>query len=173
MSEHRKRNGLEPPYVSGNDVTIFSSLKQSLSASPPGSRTSSPTHELHPRSKNAGGGYFKSVPMGDNSIRSRRGSPPDHVEIPKLSSATEMALVTLQYLPMPVIVLSSLKTIVLANEAMGRLLGLDTTNNNQGALGDDDKRSRSAQESLQGKTLSQIGVDLMHGGQIVWVNWEV
>ena len=173
MKERRKRDGLEPPSVSGNGVTVYSSLKQSLSASPSGSGTSSPAHELPPRSKSPGGEYFQRATMERNGIKSRRGSPPEHVDIPKLSTATEMAMVALQYLPLPVIVLSNFKTVVLANEAMGRLLGLDASDNSQANSGDSDNGSRLGLELLQGQTLSQIGVDLMHGGQIVWVNWEV
>ena len=173
MKERRRKDGLDPSSVSGSGVTAYSSLKQSLSASPSGSGTSSPAHELPLRSKSPSGEYFQRAIMERNGIRSRRGSPPEHVDIPKLGSATEMAMVALQYLPMPIIVLSSLKTVVLANEAMGRLLGLDSGHNDQGNSGDGDSGSRSVQESLQGQNLSQIGVDLMHNGQIVWVNWEV
>src|SRR3954471_15074206 len=54
--------------------------------------------------------------------------PPKHDPRLKLDiphpAATEIAFAALQYLPIPVIVLTSLKTIALANEAMGRLLGL-------------------------------------------------
>lgn len=47
-----------------------------------------------------------------------------HIDIPRMPVAAEIALAALQYLPTPLLVLSSLKTIVPANEAMDRLLGL-------------------------------------------------
>jgi PAS domain-containing protein len=69
---------------------------------------------------------------------------------------TEIAFAALQNLPMPLIVLSSLKTIVLANEAMGRLLGLrrDSASSQQ----------ESVIDVLQGQTLSQIGIDMLQDG---------
>ena len=173
MKAYQGKNGLQPPAATGNDVAAFSTFKQSLSASPSGSVTSSPAKELPPTSKKLEEGYFQQQNMEQKTVRSRRGSPPEHVDIPKLASAAAMAMAALQYLPTPVIVLSALKTVVLANEAMGRLLGLDGNDDTQGILGNGDYGSRSVQEMLQGQTLSQIGVDLMHGGQIVWVNWEV
>ena len=72
--------------------------------------------------------------------------------------AAEVALAALQYLPTPLIVLNSLKTIVLANEAMGRLLGLHDTD----TVGDE----------LKGQSLSQIGIDMISDGVPVWVSWD-
>jgi len=83
-----------------------------------------------------------------------------------MPAAAEIALAALQYLPTPLLVLSSLKTIVLANEAMGRLLGLWDGN---------DDRSDSNESTtgvLNGQTLSQIGVDMISDGVPVWVSWE-
>ncbi|KYK58262.1 hypothetical protein DCS_05275 [Drechmeria coniospora] len=39
-------------------------------------------------------------------------------------SPGQLAFSALRYLPMPVLVLNSLETVVLANEAMGRMLGI-------------------------------------------------
>lgn len=82
-------------------------------------------------------------------------------------SPAELALSALQYLPYPLVVLSSLKTVVMANDAMGRLLGLedqdDDTVGEQGICGVD---------RLQGQTLSQMGIDMLQDGRPVWVTWD-
>ena len=77
----------------------------------------------------------------------------------------EVALAALQYLPTPLLVLSSLKTIVLANEAMGRLLGIANVEEQDGD-------NEAATDVLRGQTLSQIGVDMISEGAPVWVSWE-
>lgn len=76
-----------------------------------------------------------------------------HLNMPSAPSAAELALSALQYLPYPLLVLGSLKTLVLANEAMGRLLGIED---------DDDAASDglSGVDKLKGQTLSQIGIGL-------------
>lgn len=93
-----------------------------------------------------------------------------HIDIPRLPMATDIALAALQYLPTPLIVLTSLKIILLANEAMGRLLGLEDADEQEiGALG---SSSSTVTDMLKGQTLSQIGVDMMQDGLPVWVSWE-
>jgi hypothetical protein len=72
-------------------------------------------------------------------------------------TATEIAFAALRYLPIPVIVLTSLKTIALANEAMGRLLGLH-------------RGTASATDALNGQTLSQIGIDMVQDGMLLCSN---
>jgi len=72
-------------------------------------------------------------------------------------TATEMAFAALRYLPIPVIVLTSLKTIALANEAMGRLLGLH-------------RGTASVTDALSGQTLSQIGIDMVQDGMLLRSN---
>ncbi|KAI1425152.1 hypothetical protein F5Y12DRAFT_749061 [Xylaria sp. FL1777] len=64
-------------------------------------------------------------------------------------SPTQLAFSAIQFLPIPLLLLDDLKTIVLANEAMGRLLGL---------IG---KAPSPVSDILRGKTLSQIGVDFL------------
>lgn len=62
-------------------------------------------------------------------------------------------------------VLNNLKTVVLANEAMGRMLGIVTE--------DSDEEDVSATiEHLRGQSLSQVGVDMLQDGQPVWATWE-
>lgn len=100
------------------------------------------------------------------------GSPPLSVNIPKVPGAAEAAIAALKYLPTPLLVLSSWKTIVLANDAMGRLLGLDTYH--QDPFPDDgDQVQPAIGDLLRGQSLSQIGVDMLQDGQRIWVSWEV
>jgi hypothetical protein len=82
------------------------------------------------------------------------------------SSSTAMAsLAALQYLPIPLIVLSPEKTVVVANEAMGRLLGIDFESTaNEGM---------SVSESLRGQGMSELGIDIIQHGSPILVSWEV
>lgn len=79
----------------------------------------------------------------------------------------QLAFSAMQFLPMPVLVLNSLKTVVLANEAMGRLLGL-IPDTNEG-IGEDTSRLL---DQLNGQSLSQIGIDMIQNGRPVWVAWD-
>ena len=124
----------------------YSSLKRSLS-----------------RIKNSPPAYFHNA---INQSRSRTPSTEGlHINLPRLPMASEVALAGLQYLPTPLVVLSSLKTIILANEAMGRLLGL-------GVYADAEDSDEPVSDVLKGRTLSQIGIDMLSDGVPVWVSWE-
>lgn len=92
---------------------------------------------------------------------------------PKLHSAAEVAFGALQYLPTPLLLLSSLKLVVLANEAFGRLLGLDTLQESPTTTDNEEKEPILVSEMLRGQSLSQIGIDMVQDGQQVWVSWEV
>lgn len=80
-------------------------------------------------------------------------------------TATMAALTALQYLPVPLLVLSSNKTVVIANEAMGRLLGIDFEST---AFHD-----FSISEVLQDKTMGELGIDILQNGSPLLVAWEV
>lgn len=112
--------------------------------------------------------YFASKAT-DGPPKSSRASPPVYVELPKLPTSAETALTALQYLPTPILVLSNLKTVILANDAMGLLVGLDNYNSEEGEEDD----GVSVGDLLRGQTLSQIGIDLIQDGQPIWVSWEV
>ncbi|KIX01269.1 uncharacterized protein Z518_08994 [Rhinocladiella mackenziei CBS 650.93] len=84
-----------------------------------------------------------------------------HIDLPHLATATEIALGTLSTLPTPLLVLSSLKTVILANSAAGRLFGIDQ-----------DAADSTVTDILQGQTLSQIGIDMVSDGIPIWVSWE-
>jgi len=101
------------------------------------------------------------------------------IRIPPSQPKTELAFAALQYLPMPVLVLSSAHTVVLANEAMGRLFGIDIAAAEEDAEDDGDELSkqdthevRSATDILYGTTLAQLGVDLLQNGSAVFVSWD-
>ncbi|WPH02500.1 two-component system protein a [Acrodontium crateriforme] len=98
--------------------------------------------------------------------------PPSHVQ-------ADMALAALQYLPMPVLVLSSAKTVVLANEAMARLFGIEAPRDTGLEAAEDQHFSGlanldgvSATDTLYGRTLSQLGLDLLQNGNPVFIAWE-
>lgn len=103
------------------------------------------------------------APISAEEPRSKSHSP---LRIP-IASITpgQLAFSAMQYLPVPVLVLNGLKTVTLANEAMGRMLGLvsDTTCQDDATI---------AVDKLRGQTLSQVGVDMLQDGRPVWISWE-
>ncbi|CCE35215.1 related to histidine kinase [Claviceps purpurea 20.1] len=77
----------------------------------------------------------------------------------------QLAISAMQYLPVPVLVLDDSKTVVLANEAMGRMMGLSLETPSDGA-------PATAFEQLRGKSLSQVGIDMLQNGHPVWITWD-
>lgn len=112
-------------------------------------------------------GYFD---LGDERPRSKSPSSSIHstdsltMRLPS-PTTTVAALTALQYLPVPLIVLSSLKTVVLANEAMGRILGIDFESTAFHDL--------SISEVLQDKSMGDLGIDILQNGSPILVSWEV
>lgn len=90
-----------------------------------------------------------------------------HLNISRGPSPAELAMSALQYLPYPVVVLNSLKTLVMANDAMGRLLGVE---DQDGDVASEDGMSIS--DKLRGQTLNQLGIDMLQDGRPVWVTWD-
>ncbi|KAK8136856.1 hypothetical protein PG984_004796 [Apiospora sp. TS-2023a] len=108
--------------------------------------------------------------LRDTSIMPPKGrrsasASPFRLSMPYISPG-QLAFSTMQYLPVPLLVLNNLKTVVLANEAMGRLLGMT---GEQADMADD---GPTAFERLRGQTLPQVGVDMLQDGRPVWVSWE-
>ncbi|KAK3709240.1 hypothetical protein LTR37_010978 [Vermiconidia calcicola] len=138
-----------------------------------------PEHE--PGDRN---GYFSASDRerGDptSPVTSRRRASLS-IRIPPNQVTADTAFTALQYLPMPVLVLSSAKTIVLANEAMGRLLGIDVASGEGSDDGSEDDADdevgngppKNASEVLHGVTLTQLGLDLIQNGIPVFVAWEI
>jgi PAS domain S-box-containing protein len=79
----------------------------------------------------------------------------------------QLAFSALQFLPVPVLVLNNLKTVVLANEAMGTMLGM--VNDSPGRRQED---VMTVSDKLRGQTLPQVGIDMMQDGRPVWISWE-
>lgn len=90
---------------------------------------------------------------------------PFRLSMPSISPG-QLAFSAMQYLPMPTIVLNSLKTVVLANEAVGRLLGLIPETGDQ-------ENGLATMDRLRGKSLSQVGIDMLQDGRPVRLPWEV
>jgi PAS domain S-box-containing protein len=82
-------------------------------------------------------------------------------------SPGQLAFSALQYLPVPTIVLNNLKTVVMANEAVGRMLGIISPELDMNG----DKIDTL--DELRGQSLSQVGIDMLQDGRPVWVTWEV
>ena len=138
------------------------------------------THADDRRSAGEPVDYFTSDGSVDGSIeegrdgaqRRRRASL--SIRMPPPQSHAGLAFTALQYLPMPVMVLSSTKHIVLANEAIGRLLGIDL---DEAEEEEEDKNepqpeeldAESTADILQGKTLGELGIDMLQGGNAVFV----
>lgn len=122
--------------------------------------------------------YFASDGSVDESAdegQQRRRRASLSITMPPLQSHTDLAFTALQYLPMPVLVLSSQKHIMLANEAMGRLLGIDRdiddSDSNCDQPEDGAQEIESTTDLLYGKTLGELGIDLLQGGNAVFVPW--
>ncbi|TWU73933.1 hypothetical protein ED733_004379 [Metarhizium rileyi] len=130
----------------------------------PGYLTSAPTHR-HATPRFAEGRRFLPDPLSlaHQGERSQLQSPL-RLPIPTIT-AGQLAFSAMQYLPVPVIVLNNLKTVVLANEAMGRMMGLTSETAPPGAVA-------AALDHLHGQTLSQVGIDMLQDGRPVWINWE-
>ncbi|KAK5058910.1 hypothetical protein LTR84_011174 [Exophiala bonariae] len=95
-------------------------------------------------------------------ITNNSNTPHDfHIDPPPQTMATEITLAALATLPTPLLVLSSSKTVILANNAIGKLLG----------LAQPDSQS-TVTDLLRNQTLSQIGIDMVSDGVPVWVSWD-
>lgn len=141
-------------------VEQYPTLKQSLSAS-----LTDGFHNAYLQQDD----YFHVPKVECQSPKSTKGNPPLSVNIPKIHTASNTAFAALQYLPTPLLVLSSRKTVVLANEAFGNLLGLPSNDAERSAEHEAEVHSMGI---LRGQTLSQIGIDMLQDGQPVWVSWE-
>lgn len=116
-----------------------------------------------------------SEPAGYFDLNDKRPPSPGSVHsesmsilMPPTPTTTAMALAAMQYLPVPVLVLSSLKTVTLANEAMGRLLDLDRSRAEE-----DRDAVQTVTDQLHGQTISELGIDMLQDGSPIWIGWEV
>ena len=140
--------------TSGDDVyPLFRTLKQSLatiSTRPPPSRSRS-----------------RSLPE-----RASTQLETDERLQNALPSAGEIAFATLQYLPVPTIVLSSLKQVILANEALRSLLATVDAEDDA-ALSNGAFAQTAGAETLLGRSLSQLGIQMVAEEDQAWTSLEV
>lgn len=87
-------------------------------------------------------------------------------------SAGEIAITTLQYLPVPTIVLSSLKQVILVNEALKSLLATVDAEEDTAVSNGAFSQTPGA-ETLLGRSLSQLGIQMVAEGDQTWTTLEV
>ncbi|CAI6331611.1 unnamed protein product [Periconia digitata] len=107
--------------------------------------------------------YFDLQDMDDSPSLSN-GCEDMSIAMPSTPSPTTAALTALQYLPIPMLVLSDQKTVVLANEAMGRLLGIEFECTATDGI--------TVSDALEGKGMADLGVDILQNGSPLLVSWE-
>jgi len=88
---------------------------------------------------------LNAVPGSPSSIRSHAMS----LNLSSAATTTDIAFTALQYLPVPILVLNSLKTTVFANESFAKLVAEDSQVNQNDC--------RRLSETIIGQTLGQIG----------------
>jgi hypothetical protein len=103
--------------------------------------------------------------LGQAPHRRLPGNHSPRLQIPGTPSLGGLAMAAVQYLPYPLMVLDNQKTLVMANEAMGRLLDIEDREAVNG-------EETSIVERLWGKTLSEMGIDVLQNGRPVWVIWD-
>lgn len=136
---------------------------------PPGRNQSPNPSPFDPSDEQQQDGYFDIQRDDAHSPASIR-SEPLSVGISSIPTSTAASLTALQYLPVPVIVLSSFKTVVLANEAMGRLLNIDVRAMQDPSDGSD--RLVSITDILHGQSVGELGVDILQHGSPIWISWD-
>ena len=115
-------------------------------------------------SETADAGYFN-MQGGSHTPGSVHSPGALSIELPSNPSSTMVGLTALQYLPIPLLVLSADAEVSLANEAMGRLLGIDWSATAAEGL--------TVSDVLMGKTISELGIDILQNGSPILVSWEV
>ncbi|KLU88022.1 hypothetical protein MAPG_07009 [Magnaporthiopsis poae ATCC 64411] len=158
-------------YGNGTCPTLFLRLRLDSTAPPPYAATpitadGLPLHGvaskaglLHSNLRSSG------TSLEDGAVRS---GTPFHIPLPYITPG-QLAFTAMHFLPMPVLVLNSMKTVVLANEAMGRMLGIVSEPESDGS---DDEGAISVLDMLRGQTMSQVGIDMLQQGRLVWLSWE-
>ncbi|KAK1529254.1 hsp90-like protein [Colletotrichum costaricense] len=132
-------------------------------ASPSPPEDSGPIRSDGAPSTTSSGRFFReNFKMGSGEGKRSHSASPFRISMPFITPG-QLAFSAMQYLPVPILVLNNLKTVVLANEAMGRMLGM--TN-------DSAEDNSYIAERLRGQSLSQVGIDMIQEGRPVWVGWE-
>lgn len=113
----------------------------------------------------AAGGYFNLRETGPQSSSSLSEAAP--LKMSSIPSPSAAALTALQYLPVPVLVLTAEKTVIVGNEAVGRLLGINPQDTNR-----DSTMQLSVSEILRGRPIGQLGIDILQEGSPIRMDWE-
>ncbi|EJT73929.1 hypothetical protein GGTG_07783 [Gaeumannomyces tritici R3-111a-1] len=103
---------------------------------------------------------LKDCPVGSGA--------PFNISLPYITPG-QLAFTAMHFLPMPILVLNSMKTVVLANEAMGRMLGIASEPDSDDS---DEDSAISVLDLLRDQTMSQVGIDMLQQGRLVWLSWE-
>ncbi|PWW73294.1 hypothetical protein C7212DRAFT_218172 [Tuber magnatum] len=90
---------------------------------------------------------------------------------PPPPSGASLAFTALQFLPTPLLILSQNKKVVLANEAMGRLLGVESTGRSANRVGGT-LPEPSITEILYGEGLGDLRFAVLQRKWPLWVSWE-
>ena len=164
----RPSPGDSPLTVHQGEQHIYPTLKKSLSAAtcPPIPRHRS---KSDPSISRLSSGHGSGVHEG--RLRPTRSSL--KIGFPAPTATTELAFVALQCLITPLLVLSSSKTLVLANDAMRSLLAWDDFEEYQTNPKNDDQRESKREDRLYGFSLSQIGIEIVQEENQKWPRWEV
>lgn len=137
----------------------------------PALKTTTNHDELRPKpdrepASPTSGRIMRDVPTVSPKPERSPSTSPFRLPMPYITPG-QLAFSAMQFLPVPLLVLDNLKTVVLANEAMGRLLGLMADPPDSSA-----DEQVSVMERLKGQTLSQVGIDMIQDGRPVWITWE-
>ncbi|CAJ2500689.1 Uu.00g035420.m01.CDS01 [Anthostomella pinea] len=152
--------------VEGESESVQPPTRSLVENHAPSSRPPEPSTSKDGLRQSFGGNRFLRDTPGSTPEGARSASTsPFRLSMPMISPG-QLAFSAVQFLPVPVLVLNNLKTVVLANEAMGKMLGLL----GDSSQGRDDGPTVSDQ--LRGQTLSQVGVDVIHNGKPVWIAWD-
>ena len=157
-----------PSAIDQEEQHIYPTLKQSLSAAtrPPVLRHRS---KSDPSISRLSSGHESEIHEG--RLRPTRSS--FKIGFPAPTATAELAFVALQCLITPLLVLSSSKTLVLANDAMRSLLAWDAFDGYQNNPKNDNQGEFKEEDTLYGLSLSQVGIELVQEENQEWPRWEV
>jgi hypothetical protein len=166
--EAEEGGGIEPPESAMTD-------KPSSGAAVPRSRSDG--YEERPSLPNQRSQQEPRFQGGSQDHQESGQQPPECKMSARPPSATtgapEIAFAALRHLPTPLLVLSDLKTVVFANRAMEQILGFDTNGVNNSVSANECDAETTATDFVQGKSLTQLGIQIVQEEQQRWVGWEV
>lgn len=85
----------------------------------------------------------------------------------------DAAFAALRYHPTPSMILSSSKRVLMANDAIGKLLDVDPNQSQSPESDDDDAENTSGGTILFGWSLAQMGIAMAQEERLAWGTWEV